>query len=516
MKPTMTKKLFVFLLIGIAFLACRRKTYSSTSSVPDPVYSKDAYYAPEVVKETRDEPTQSTQSDQGAQYGSDMQNANYYTEPDPEYASDGQNASNNQNASYYDHVQDQEFYDDLSPYGDWVNDQDYGYIWLPNAGPNFRPYYSEGQWVYTQYGWTWASDYRWGWAPFHYGSWMYSPRWGWSWIPGRTWAPAWVTWGYYDNSYGWAPMGPYAPGGWSNYRPHASHWSFVDPHYMNDHNWRNHQRNHNNVVINNVTIINNYNSNTGGNRPYNRGPQTKDVEKYTNRPVNVVQVSNSSRPSRDEISGNRVNIYRPEIKDNAQASVRPNRVATFDELQEKNRLPKNAVRPTGNRPGAPNRTDAPNKPSTDPVRSDRPTNPTNQDDRPTRPSTDPKNTTPATNPANQETRPTRPTTDPKNTTPATNPGNQDTRPSRPTTEPKNTAPADNTRTTKPPVKPAPIPDKPSGKTEERSNKEAEKSNTETVKPDKMKSRPSSSGNRQSPTTKDPDPKSKPLPKRGKG
>jgi len=41
----------------------------------------------------------------------------------------------------------------------------YGYVWLPNAGPDFYPYSSRGSWIMTDYGWTWLSDYIWGWAP---------------------------------------------------------------------------------------------------------------------------------------------------------------------------------------------------------------------------------------------------------------------------------------------------------------------------------------------------------------
>ena len=43
------------------------------------------------------------------------------------------NAQNNygNDASY------QQFYDELSPYGDWIDDQQNGYVWIPNAGNDF-------------------------------------------------------------------------------------------------------------------------------------------------------------------------------------------------------------------------------------------------------------------------------------------------------------------------------------------------------------------------------------------
>src|ERR1700682_2804413 len=50
----------------------------------------------------------------------------------------------------------QSFYDQLSPYGNWINYPGYGYVWMPNAGPDFRPYATNGNWIYTDAGWTWA------------------------------------------------------------------------------------------------------------------------------------------------------------------------------------------------------------------------------------------------------------------------------------------------------------------------------------------------------------------------
>src|SRR5258708_26993072 len=89
----------------------------------------------------------------------------------------------------------QDFYDDLSPYGQWIDYPDYGYVWSPNAGPDFRPYNTNGHWVWAEdYGWTWASDYEWGWAPFHYGRWFYDDNNGWLWIPRYEGAPAWAEW----------------------------------------------------------------------------------------------------------------------------------------------------------------------------------------------------------------------------------------------------------------------------------------------------------------------------------
>src|SRR5689334_10496074 len=63
----------------------------------------------------------------------------------------------------------QAFYDELSPYGQWVDYPNHGYVWVPRVDRGFRPYYTSGRWAYSDYGNVWVSDYPWGWAPFHYG-----------------------------------------------------------------------------------------------------------------------------------------------------------------------------------------------------------------------------------------------------------------------------------------------------------------------------------------------------------
>lgn len=98
------------------------------------------------------------------------------------------------------------FYNELGAYGKWMRMPRYGDVWV-YAEPGFRPYYSNGQWEFTDDGWYWSSGYPWGWAPFHYGRWEYDPRIGWFWIPGYDYAPAWVVWSQANDYYGWAPLG---------------------------------------------------------------------------------------------------------------------------------------------------------------------------------------------------------------------------------------------------------------------------------------------------------------------
>ncbi len=102
------------------------------------------------------------------------------------------------------------FYDSLEPYGEWFETPDYGYVWHPrNVDDNWRPY-TEGNWAYTDSGWTWVSEEPFGWATYHYGRWIEIDRVGWTWVPDREWGPAWVSWRRSEQHVGWAPLPPEA------------------------------------------------------------------------------------------------------------------------------------------------------------------------------------------------------------------------------------------------------------------------------------------------------------------
>jgi hypothetical protein len=130
------------------------------------------------------------------------------------------------------------FYDQLSPYGQWFQIEPYGWVWQPDhMYPGWKPY-SDGYWVYTDYGWTYQADNNWSWAAYHYGRWAYDNYYGWMWVPGTVWSPAWVAWRNGGNYVGWAPLSPEAE--WvagvglrfRNFNVEAdinwSHWCFVD------------------------------------------------------------------------------------------------------------------------------------------------------------------------------------------------------------------------------------------------------------------------------------------------
>ncbi len=114
-----------------------------------------------------------------------------------------------------------DFYDELAPYGEWVENDSYGLVWQPHrsvVGASFVPYSTSGHWQYTDSGWMFASEWKWGWAPFHYGRWYRDPYRGWCWVPGSVWAPAWVDWRFGGGYVGWAPLPP---------RHHRTVWVFA-------------------------------------------------------------------------------------------------------------------------------------------------------------------------------------------------------------------------------------------------------------------------------------------------
>ncbi|HEX4421297.1 MAG TPA: DUF6600 domain-containing protein [Kofleriaceae bacterium] len=98
----------------------------------------------------------------------------------------------------------------LNGYGQWIDTEDYGEVWRPDAtvvGADFTPYESGGSWADTDAGWAFASDYSWGWLPFHYGRWAWFHDY-WGWVPGHRWGPAWVEWRHGGGVVGWRPLEP--------------------------------------------------------------------------------------------------------------------------------------------------------------------------------------------------------------------------------------------------------------------------------------------------------------------
>jgi hypothetical protein len=107
--------------------------------------------------------------------------------------------------------------EDLDPYGDWLNVDNYGYVWRPRVDTDWAPY-EQGYWTMDDpYGLTWVSNEPWGYAPYHYGRWAYVGN-QWVWVPDRVntvpaYSPALVAFVplQQQNEVGWVPLGPGDP-----------------------------------------------------------------------------------------------------------------------------------------------------------------------------------------------------------------------------------------------------------------------------------------------------------------
>jgi len=238
----------------------------------------------------------------------------------------------------------QTFYDELSPHGRWMDYPGHGYVWIPDAGPDFRPYSTNGHWVWTEdYEWMWVSDYDWGWAPFHYGRWDHDPYYGWFWVPGYEWSPAWVAWRDGGDYYGWAPLRP----GISisinfnigSYRPPYDFWCFTPRRYITHRNVFSYclPRTRNLTIINQTTIINNYNYR--GNI-WRTGPRRASVEIYTGR-INPVRFRSADRPGRTVFRQNEVSVYRPRVRQDNNQQFAPRSVERFERRGNDNRVGRN-------------------------------------------------------------------------------------------------------------------------------------------------------------------------------
>jgi hypothetical protein len=194
------------------------------------------------------------------------------------------------------------FHDQLAPYGQWVERDGYGVVWVPQVQAGWRPY-TTGHWLYTDQGWAWVADEPWGWAAFHYGRWYYDQEIGWAWVPGTVWAPAWVAWRHGGGYLGWAPLGPavgftfsagldfggfvIAPGFYTFVGERDILAPRVSTVIVST--------TRNVTIVNNTTNITNYGVVNG--RIVNSGVSAERIAQVTGRPVTRVTVASMARAS---------------------------------------------------------------------------------------------------------------------------------------------------------------------------------------------------------------------------
>jgi len=237
------------------------------------------------------------------------------------------------------YVSYQVFYDELSPYGFWVNSPEYGYVWVPNVDAGFTPYATNGYWAYTVEGWTWVSYFSWGWAPFHYGRWYTDAIYGPMWIPGNEWGPGWVTWRRSADYYGWSAMEPGVSNNVAygrNYYPPHNHWTILKGSDFGRTNINNYYVNssNNTEIINNSVVINNVWTDKTHNVKYNAGPDKGDVEKHIGKTITPVSIKESNKPGQT-MANNQLQIYRPQVQKNSTTGVKsaPSKVANLKDVK---------------------------------------------------------------------------------------------------------------------------------------------------------------------------------------
>ncbi|EIM75111.1 hypothetical protein A3SI_14424 [Nitritalea halalkaliphila LW7] len=229
----------------------------------------------------------------------------------------------------------QVFYQELSPYGDWVIDPTHGYIWIPNVRGNFQPYVTNGYWAMTEFGNTWVSQYPWGWAPFHYGRWFWDDFYGWAWVPGYEWAPAWVSWRQGGGHFGWAPLGPGLNVTVFTGIP-TNHWVFVPRRRFYHRNFHRHFVGPTQVVniYQNTTIINH--TTVYNNATFFSGPSRQEIRQATNQNVPVYQVRQARRAGQTQVGNNAIEVYRPNLTTTrGGAAARPSQAVSREEFRSR-------------------------------------------------------------------------------------------------------------------------------------------------------------------------------------
>ncbi len=242
------------------------------------------------------------------------------------------------------------FYDQLSPYGDWVDAGEYGYAWHPrDVGEDWRPY-TEGHWAYTDAGWTFVSEEPYAWAVYHYGRWTRVNDIGWIWVPGREWGPAWVSFRHSKRYVGWAPLPPEASFGrevstissWSDsyYDIGPTQYSFVEVRNFGAPRLRQYIA----PPRENVTIIyettNITNIRIENNTVYNGGPDYNVITRESAQPIQRLRldrrtdVAVSDRNAfRSTVEGDSLRVAAPTFQASSTTAAAPKNVRRLDRVE---------------------------------------------------------------------------------------------------------------------------------------------------------------------------------------
>lgn len=261
-----------------------------------------------------------------------------------------------------------EFYEQLSPFGEWVqvkpeeigmkpvsaqldngNNSSFSllslmgvkdanattfentgmvYVWRPSSSlevtnvegvtPVYVPY-SNGKWVNTNKGWYFKANTPAEETTSHYGRWVNSPTAGWLWVPGRVWAPAWVDWKQNDQYVSWAPLPPsvyMVNGSMSSPVIDNSNYVVVEKKYFLEPDVYKYNNSYNVNSENN--IINSLASVAGltlvDNILFNRGPEVSVIQTIYGRNIELVNIQQVRTFSEVRYNEKEYYIYHPGFK----------------------------------------------------------------------------------------------------------------------------------------------------------------------------------------------------------
>ena len=215
------------------------------------------------------------------------------------------------------------FYDDLAPYGNWIERPSYGWVWTPRqVSTSWRPY-RDGHWVWTDEGWTWITDEPYGWATYHYGRWYDDPEIGWAWVPDDEWAPSWVSFQQGADYVGWAPLPPGVSvsvsvgsgyGGYA-YGIAPEYYNFVPERYFLASRISSYYVAQDRIVPLYRQTRNYTNYRFSGGRAYNYGVPVERFQRYGKvRRYQVADLGAAYRTRGARFQGDRVEIFRPRVQ----------------------------------------------------------------------------------------------------------------------------------------------------------------------------------------------------------
>lgn len=184
------------------------------------------------------------------------------------------------------------------------------------AAPVYTPY-TNGQWVYSSYGWYFKAPTAHEEIVHHYGRWVYSPAIGWAWMPGRVWSPAWVEWREDDVNIAWSPIPPSVyivaneipviPVYEDTYvivekryfvEPVVYNYIYTDKEYKKL--LKSMRRPKGVVIVNNVIV--------------NQGPAVLEIERYRGSSIGVVKVHKVNNISDIKFTGTELTVFTPQFR----------------------------------------------------------------------------------------------------------------------------------------------------------------------------------------------------------